>query len=200
MDHPIQTDLIEFLYGELTPERKAEVAQHVAHCPSCGAAVAQWRDVRRELQTWKLPDRPTSVRAAARPALRRMLTWAVAASLLVATGFGLSHLTSGSVANVAQFRNEIAQQVRDDLTKEFAAKWTQLAADEAARRKELSETLFKRIDEFERLRLAEFTGLREDVETVAIRTQEEFDRLANATFLRPKPDMSPERPRLPTKE
>ena len=58
----------------------------------------------------------------------------------------------------------------------------------------------RRACRIERLRLAEYTGLREDVETVAIRTQEEFDRLANATFLRPKPGMSAERPQPPANE
>ena len=71
MTHPDPQQLLDFLYEELDPARRAEVASHLAACDACRGRVTAWGGVvRRELAGWELPDRPgrTSI---AGPAPRR---------------------------------------------------------------------------------------------------------------------------------
>ena len=80
----LRDDLLDVLYGEASPETQRRVDAHVLACPSCRDELAAFRDVRTDLEGWKLPAmRPFLPR---RPILRSPLLLAAAAAILLATG------------------------------------------------------------------------------------------------------------------
>jgi hypothetical protein len=167
MNHPRDPQLMEFLYGEIDPAQRAEVLAHVSSCDECRRRVESWREVRGALQSWKLAD---VARPSARPRMMIGLRWALAASVLIAVGFGLARLTAPQ---------QVASAPDPALVESLRAELKQdLSVQLAALHREYRTGMEKRIREIELARQADFEGLRQDVETVALRTQEEFARLA----------------------
>lgn len=169
MYHPSAEDLSDFLYGELPPARQAEVAAHVEACPACRERAGAWRDVRAALATWTLPER------AAKPqsTVFRRLRWAAAASVLIASGFALARLTAPQPVAAVRADPAVVEALRAELKQD-------LSVQLAALHREYRDGVDRRIRQIEAERLAQYSGLRQDVETVALRTQEEFLRLTNA--------------------
>lgn len=169
MKHPSEEELADLLYDELEPARRAEIAAHVSACASCRERVESWRDVRTALRTWVLPP---PRRARERPRTVSALRWAMAASVLIAVGFGLARLTAPRPI-MAAADPAVVEALRAELKQD-------LSVQLAALHREYRVGVDRRIREIESERLAEYEGLRQDVETVALRTQEEFLRLAGA--------------------
>lgn len=166
MSHPNDQQLMEFLYDEINPASRAEVLAHVSSCDECRRRVESWRQVRGALQSWRLAD---VARPSARSRMVIGLRWALAASVLIAVGFGLARLTAPRpVSAVAD--PKVVEALRAELKQD-------LSVQVAALHREYRAAMDRRIGEIEAVRLAEFEGLRQDVETVALRTQEEFARL-----------------------
>jgi len=174
MKHPSNEELIEFLYDELSPAKQTEIARHLNACDECRSQIASWDRVRGQLQTWKLPQPVTAPHRYGMAG--SVLRWAVAAAVLLSIGFGLAR---HNAPNLAQIREEIRREVRGALKQELGIELAR-HVDETARCQESLRVVASRIAELERQRIADYSGLRGDVETVAIRTQEEFDRLASA--------------------
>src|SRR5688572_6393846 len=163
MSHPSREELVGFVYQELSPEQHAGVARHVSGCGECREQVASWRDVREALATWKLDERrrPTTRQA---PALSSVARWAAAAIVLLASGFALARLTAPPAPNVDRLRVELQQDMSAELARHAEE---QLAAQRAFLR-----DVDGRINHLEQERLAAYSTLREDVETVALQTQQ----------------------------
>ena len=80
----LRDDLLDVLYGEASPETQRRVDAHARECPACRTELGALRDVRSDLQAWKLPEmRPFLPQ---RPRFRMPLLLATAAALLLATG------------------------------------------------------------------------------------------------------------------
>lgn len=78
----LRDDLLDVLYGEASPETQRRVDAHVRACPVCRTEIDALREVRGDLQAWKVPEmRPFLPR---RPRLPLFL--ATAAALFLATG------------------------------------------------------------------------------------------------------------------
>ncbi|MEX2140129.1 MAG: zf-HC2 domain-containing protein [Pirellulales bacterium] len=176
MDHPNQECLIEFLYGELPPARQSEIAQHVEMCDQCRAQLASWGRVRGELQTWRLPQ-SVPTRQGATSSVSG-LWWAVAAVLLVGLGFGLARLGAPVPADPAQMRADMLRQLRAEFRQQLAADFSKFAADQLVQQQDHQRALNEMVRQFESRQLREYVSLRRDVETVALRSQERFDQLA----------------------
>jgi ribonuclease HI len=84
----LRDDLLDVLYGEASPETQRRVDAHAVGCPACRDELLSFREVRNDLQSWKLPEmRPFLPR---RPLLARHSLLAAAAALLLATGLAFA--------------------------------------------------------------------------------------------------------------
>ena len=176
MTHPTHDELAAFLYDdELDPARRAEVARHVEACAQCGATLKSWRGVRTNLAAWQLPGARTAP-AATRPA-GVGLRWAAAAAVLLASGFALARLTQ-KPADLSALRAELVRDVRQEVRRELAAELKDHAARQATWQAEFQDAVVDVINQLETRQVATYANLRRDVETVALRSHEEYSRLA----------------------
>jgi anti-sigma factor RsiW len=171
MEHPGREELIGFVYGELAAGEQAEVARHVEACGECREQIDSWREVRGALATWKLPERRVVARRTSFP-IYNGLKWAAAAIVFITTGFAIARLTAPE-PNLEALRADVQQQV--------SAQLAQHAAEQSAAQRAFLRQVDSRIGQLEQQRLADYRGLRNDVETVALQTQEAFVRLTGAT-------------------
>ena len=175
MNHPSHEELVDFLDGELAVSRQAEVARHIEGCGECSAIVASWRDVQIELPSWKLGERPAVPFSNRRAGVRQTLGQVAAAAVLLAVGFGLARMTAPS-PDLAQMRADLASQLGSELRNELHADLLHYAAAQSAEQ----QAIVQAVQDLDTRWLADFGGLRRDIETVAVRTQEEFARLSSS--------------------
>lgn len=174
--HPERESLIGFLYEELAPERQQEVHRHLATCAECRAHLDSWRRVRGELPAWQLARaHPGTASATPWRSLRRepwrVAKLAAAALFLIGLGFvGARWSTPAPTVDPAVLRSAVVQELREDLRAELARFATAQTALQEGYQAALTETLSR----LEAQRLAEYAGLRKDMETVALRTEDEF--------------------------
>ena len=133
--------------------------------------------MRGELRAWSLPAKAVAPLGAG--AAGRNLRWAVAAALLIACGFALARLTSPRGTDVAHLRQELARQVSAEVRRELAAELAKHDAEQASRQDEFQRAVVQAVSQLEVRRVADQARLREDVETVALKTREQFERLAS---------------------
>jgi hypothetical protein len=63
VEHPLDPEeLNEYLDGELSLERRADVESHLAGCAACQKTVGDLRGVSRELATWSVEEAPATLR------------------------------------------------------------------------------------------------------------------------------------------
>ncbi|MBI5388494.1 MAG: hypothetical protein HZA90_27835 [Verrucomicrobia bacterium] len=180
MNHPSHEDLIGFLYEELPDGQQAETCRHVAGCAQCRAQVESWRAVRRELLAWAVPDQTR--RRTSTPSWL-LVKWAAAAVVLIGAGFALARGTAPATKlDTAAIRAAMAQELRQELRSELA----RFAADQATHQQEFQSALTRALGRLEAQRLVDYASLRQDVETVAVRAEDELQstrldlaRLAN---------------------
>ena len=174
MNHPTDEELSDFLYQDLPTARRAEVEAHLLACEQCRHQVQLWRQVRGALRDWKVADRPPTTAARPRRQVTVVLRGAVAASVLLATGFFVARWSAPRPATFASSRvdPQIIEQLRAELKRD-------LTVQLGALHREYRANVEQQIRLIEAARLADYSGLRKDVETVALRTQEEFARLTS---------------------
>lgn len=191
MKHPSSEMLTDFLYEELDPARQSQVSAHLSECAECRAQVDAWRGVRRELKGWTLPatNRPTTVRARSLGVIR----WAAAAAIFVGTGFALAKITQRPI-DLEPLRQELAQDIRHDVSRDLSVQVVQALRDEVAKelttkfahyraeqneqQQEFQQALIQALSRVEARQLVQHADLRKDVEIIAVRAQQELDRLA----------------------
>src|SRR5258708_3540941 len=168
MNHPTREELIDFVYDEIEPDRKATLEGHVESCSDCQAMLESWRSVRRQLQAAdaRIPE-PQRVFAGA-----TFLRGVVAAMLLIGVGYGLARVTAPSESRL---RGQVASELQAQFRNELRAELVRFTIDQAAREQEYQQQTAHLIGQLEVRQVADYSGLRKDVETVAMRTQEEFD-------------------------
>ena len=176
MNHPTAQELTEFIYHELEPARQTELARHLETCDECRHCVDAWRSVRSELATWKLP-----ITCAPPHAFPAAMRWAVAACLLLASGFALARWNAPAPADTARLRAELAGEIRQQLATQLAHYDT----DQRSRQEQFQQAVVEAIGQIETRQLADHASLRKDVETVALHTQEQFERMASAEQVGP---------------
>jgi hypothetical protein len=170
MNHPNREELAGFLYQELTREESALVADHLKGCMECQAEVKAWRAVRRELKGWQLPA-PARQRAQAPAAWLGRLKLASAAAALVCAGFALARFNEPrATVDTVALRAELRQELRQDMQAELAS----FGAEQAKRQQDYEAALARTLGQLEALRLVDYVSLRKDVETVAVRAEDEL--------------------------
>ena len=189
MTHPKHEELAEFLYDDgLTPTRHAEIAHHIDACGECRAIVDSWRGVRTNLAAWQLPPVARMPALPSRmPALPSRtsaagsgLRWAVAAAVLLGAGFGIARLTEKPV-DLAGLRTELAQEVRQEVRQELVAELKNYAVKQAVWQEEFQGEVVNVI----RQQATNHANLRKDVETMAVLTEEEIQRLSGMARVTP---------------
>jgi hypothetical protein len=178
-EHPSREILTDFLYDELSPTGRAEVAGHVQACGECRELLSSWRDVRGTLQRWTIADRPeTAQPARSHKPVWTITKWAVAASVFITCGFALARMTAAP-PSAPTLSASAMQEIRDQVKQDLSAELSRYTSAHLASQREFRRGVDRRIEKLETDRLADYSGLRKDVETVALRTQEEFVRLAS---------------------
>jgi anti-sigma factor RsiW len=186
MSHPNHEELSEFLYDELSPARQAEVAAHVESCDARRATIESWRAVRTNLATWKLPAAPARARVASgRSMTMAPLRWAVAAALLLATGYGVARATAPKPPDLAVLRADLVRDVRQEVRAELNSKLTTHTAALTSSQREFQTRMIEALGRLETRQVVDQASMRKDVETLALHTQAEFNRwltlMADAT-------------------
>ncbi len=156
MNHPTKEALMALLYDELPSTEKAEITQHVSACAICRAQVAEWQNVKKTLNSWKLYTAPKRFVLST-----RTLKWAAAAVLMLAIGFGLGRF--GSQVDEGRIRSALRAQLRKDVQHEIQA------AQEAQRK-----DFIAMLRDVEEQRIADYAQLRKDLETVAVVADEKL--------------------------
>jgi anti-sigma factor RsiW len=183
LKHPERQELVGYLYEELDPGRQQEVSGHLSACAECRGHLESWRSVRGELAAWQVARKPLAARAAqsGRTAPSPVfslgpLPWqfaklAAAAVVLIGIGFGLARWsTPAATVDPAALREAVVKELRDDLRAELG----RFASGQSARQEEYQAALTETLGRLEAQRLAEYANLRKDMETVALRTEGEF--------------------------
>ena len=57
MNHPKPEDWVQFLYGELKPDLRRQLNEHLQGCHECGEELQNWKRSLHRLDAWKLPAR-----------------------------------------------------------------------------------------------------------------------------------------------
>jgi len=182
VNHPSTEAWMEFLYDEVSPSQRAEMAIHLARCSQCSDRVNAWRRSAMALDAWTLPrpPRPRTLWPAA-------IKWA-AAAVVLGLGIAWGRMASlqareigGLRAEVARLSTELPRQHAEDLRRVAAAATEAASAETARLLSELAKaseeqrvidrqsiaTALKRVD-------ARFDVLRDQIETVAINTETTF--------------------------
>jgi hypothetical protein len=153
-------ELAAFVYGELEPQRRAVVAEHLEACADCRGEAERWQAVRGELRRWEIPQgrvwRGGVWRGAGRVA---------AAVALVAAGFAGARLSGPRAVGAGDVQGVVASAL------------AQRDARDAARQEVFEAAVAESLRDIEARRLADNATLRQDMETVAMRTQAAFQQL-----------------------
>lgn len=104
MKHPDAAEWMAFLYGEVAPERKRELDEHLSECAACAQQVSAWRAGMSALDDWQLP-----ARRATPPRALPVLKWAAAAALVLCAGFWLGRQTSSASAELTELKTSVAR-------------------------------------------------------------------------------------------
>jgi anti-sigma factor RsiW len=95
---------MEFLYGECRPERRAVMETHASGCAACAERLKEWRSCAAELNRWKLPiAEPFAATQTMRFA--PLGKWAIAAAILLSTGFLAGQISSSSRSEIASLKS-----------------------------------------------------------------------------------------------
>jgi negative regulator of sigma E activity len=93
-----------FLYGEVAPERKRALDQHLAECSVCTKQVSAWRSGMSALDDWKIPTTRATT-----PWALPLLKWAAAAAVVLCVGFVLGRQTSPASAELTELKASVTQ-------------------------------------------------------------------------------------------
>lgn len=189
LNHPTDEEWMEWLYGELTPDKQAALKTHLAHCNQCEARLSRWRDAVKTLDDWQFIPAARERSRRTWPAALAGLTrnWAAAAILLIGVGLLLHSANSAALRDSLDKRLE--QQVnaaRADLAATFAAATatnraqlealvSQVAAGTERNRSADHQAILTALKELDAKWLAVYGSLRRELETVAVLTETELN-------------------------
>jgi len=154
MNHPKGEDWVPYLYGEIKPDLRRQLKEHLEGCAECREELQNWKRSLRRLDAWKLPRTDSRLDAVA-----PFLKWAAAALLVLGLGFGFGRVTARQADLV-----KVRAQIEPELRREFA---------DMLRReidKSSATTLAQAQRQAEDVGAAYYALLKKDLDTVAINT------------------------------
>jgi len=203
--HPAPEEWADYLYGELPPEHRARVDEHVRGCAECQRQTDQWRETMGALNAWKVPRQSRLV-----PTITVYARWAAAAAVVLGLGWLGGRFSVPEGALSARLRAELLPALKQEVRQEFQAElaaaikasdertqdrlvelaqaWTQARQED----QQTTGALYQRLDRQQRLDNA---NLRRDLETVAVvaqtaigATQDQLTQLAANSLATPADD------------
>jgi hypothetical protein len=215
-NHPSQEQWMDYLYGEMkSPEKKA-LETHVKGCGPCREKQKEFAGTMESLDAWRVevPEKVSLHRGVGR--FQPVLKWAAAAALLVTTGFAAARFSQPEI-DVSAITAQVAEQVQSPLEQrmeqEVAARaqeialraqseamlamrreMEEMAAQLASLRDEDRKRMNQALKAFETQWLAEYRKMREDLERVALFSDESFRKAQQqlvqlASFSQPVDDL-----------
>jgi anti-sigma factor RsiW len=154
MNHPKPEDCVQYLYGEINPDLRQQLKEHLDGCAECREELQSWKRSLHRLDAWKLPR--TSSRL---DAVTPFLKWAAAALLVLGLGFGFGRLSASRVD-----LEKVRAQVEPEIRREFAEMLHQ-AIDKSS-----ATTLAQAQRQAEEVGATYYALLKKDLDTVAINT------------------------------
>ena len=154
MNHPKPEDCVQYLYGEIKPDLRRQLKDHLEGCAECREELQNWKRSLHQLDAWKLPRTNSRL-----DAFMPFMKWAAAALIILGLGFGFGRLTARQ-ADLEQVRARVESQIR----REFA---------EMLRReidKSVATTLAQAQRQAEEVGATYYALLKKDLDTVAINT------------------------------
>jgi len=174
MNHPQSEEWMSYLYQEVSRSEKARLAAHLAACGGCQAKVKRWENAMSALDHGK--------GLAQRPHFRvpsPMLKWGIAAVLTLTIGFGAGRLVSPA-ADAKVLRASLKSEIRSELLTELKRQQEQeLAAYKRSAEEKLAldnKLILSALDKLDADRQSDYASLRKELETVAVLTQDSFQR------------------------
>lgn len=185
MKHPNRDEWAPYVCGEANAAETRRLEAHLENCGECAAEIAGWQRSLKMLDRWSVASAPR-----ARNIVAPVFRWAVAAAIVLAAGVALGRMTG---PNAQALRADVEASVRSALVADFqqalgrsearaAALAQQNSRDllqsfsetlEAARTED-REALAASLQEHQRTTEARFVNLRRDLETVALRADQEL--------------------------
>ncbi|MDB6021401.1 MAG: putative transrane anti-sigma factor [Pedosphaera sp.] len=170
LNHPQREEWMAWLYGEVSRREKTALAAHLSTCSACRAEVQRWQSAMQALDAGKTE----SFRPPAR-APQPLLKWAVAAAFVLAVGFGAGWLASPATADTRALRASLKSELRSELLAELKqqqeAQFVKFVRDTETARALDNKTVLDAVANFNAARKSDYASLREELETVAVHTQ-----------------------------
>ena len=154
MNHPKREDLVQYVYGEIEPDLRRQLKEHLQNCAECREELQSWKRSLHQLDAWKLPRANAPLYA-----VTPFLKWAAAAVIVLGLGFGFGRLTA---------RQADLEMVRARVEPEIRREFTEMLRREIE--KSSATTLTQSQRQAEEVGAAYYALLKKDLDTVAINT------------------------------
>lgn len=185
MKHPNKDEWVPYIFGEAPTDEAKRLRAHLENCANCEAEVTAWRQSLGMLDRWEVPG-PVRNRAVITPVFR----WAIAAALVLAAGIAIGRMSAPDVQTVraqveASVKTALAEQLQQSLgeaetrialasDEQAAELWDALSRRMAGARNEDWQAIKAALEEQGRQHEARYVGLRRDLETLAVRADQEM--------------------------
>ena len=126
MNHPSSEDWMDYVYGELDDQSRAVLDTHLAECAECRSQVQIWSETTECLDDWQLTP---AIRSRGNGRVKQVLSWAVAALLLLSVGITIGRVTSPPAPDLLQLQASLEPVIRQNLHDELTAEWQQATVD-----------------------------------------------------------------------
>jgi anti-sigma factor RsiW len=166
-NHPDRDEWVPYLFGEVDPQTRKNLASHLNACPECAEELRGWRKSLQQLDTWKAP----SLHRPRVPVFRPVLNLAAAAVFVLGIGFGIGRWVSTNrltPAMESSLRASLVPQLREQVLADLQR---QVASLDSARADEQHATAAW-VEELRKQHENDFISLRRDLETVATTTDD----------------------------
>jgi hypothetical protein len=179
---------MDLLYDELAPEQRSQIEVHIKKCAPCAQKRASFQQTRKRLDTWQVafPEKPRIA-----PQWSPAFKWAAVAALVVSTAFATGLFAKPQI-DPERIQAQISKPLEEKISRELNSKLeqqAQLMIDLAARLDQISSTreqaaralavlrerdaaLYAALEELETKREGETRAIREDLEKLAVFTDQ----------------------------
>ncbi len=171
MKHPSNEEWMGWIYGESSGAEKARLAGHLKECGECRAEVRRWENARQALDFGKveLPRHPARV-------LEPIVKWGIAAGLMLAIGFGAGRLASPRGADYQALRASLKAELLTELEQRQSQQLADYKSSAEEKQAEDHRLIFTALGKVDADRVTDYAALRKELETVAVLTQDGFQR------------------------
>ena len=152
MAHPKAEEWMEYLYGEVDPQRQELLSVHLQTCPDCRQQVSAWRSAMKGLDSWAW----TNGGSGRRRLFLGPVRWAAAVLLILTAGMVLGRFTASrpdieqlqeqlQVSLVSYLEPTLKENITDNLNRDW---FDLLAASRAQFREDIQQQIEEKMNLF----------------------------------------------------